>query len=212
MNPRIIPPTALACVSLLSAGLPSLHAKEHGLAHDHGAAPTSLAKAIQPPRSSDTLPAKLPKLPKSITELKFGDFFVRPVGPRGLELTEKLRALNGQRVRILGYMAQEETPVPGQFLLEPIPVQIHGHDNSLADDLPPSSLHVISPEHQGQPVPFTPQLLLLTGVLEVGNRAEPGGRISIARLTLDPPVKTANWKSVEGGKGAAGLMKAAAGK
>src|SRR5689334_5693118 len=42
--------------------------------------------------------AKLPPLPAGVTELKFGEFFVRPVGPRGLELTDKLLGLDGQRV------------------------------------------------------------------------------------------------------------------
>jgi hypothetical protein len=31
---------------------------------------------------------ELPPLPKGVAELKFSEFFVNPVGPRGLELTD----------------------------------------------------------------------------------------------------------------------------
>ena len=141
----------------------------------------------QPPvaKPKQTAPT-LPPLPKGVTELKFNEFFVTPVGPRGLELTGKLRQLDGQRVRILGYMVRQEEAPAGSFLLAPIPAQIHEHDNGLADDLPPSTLHVFSLSHREQAVPYTPQLLLLTGTLSVGNRTELDGRISTARLTLDP--------------------------
>jgi hypothetical protein len=159
-------------------------------------------------------PAPLPALPSGVGELKFSDFFVRPVGNRGLELTPKLRQLDGRRVRILGYMVREEDPSPGQFLLSPVPAQIHEHDNSLADDLPPSTLCVVVPQDAPQPVPFTPQLLLLTGTLSVGNRSEPDGRVSLARLTLDPPPADTPEKgsSAPSGKGAERLASTPASK
>ena len=127
---------------------------------------------------------QLPPLPKGVAELKFSEFFVNPVGPRGLELTDKLKALDGKRVRILGYMvAQDERP-PGSFLLTPVPVHLHDHDSALADDLPAATVHVFVP---GKPsIGHTRQLLLLTGTLSVGSRPEPDGRVSAVRLTLDP--------------------------
>ena len=149
----------------------------------------------------------LPRLPAGVAELKFGDFFVTPVGPRGLELTDKLRQLDGQRVRILGYMVRQEESAPGSFLLAPIPAQVHEHDNGLADDLPASTLHVLSPSHGGQVVPHTPQLLLLTGTLQIGNRPEPGGRISTVRLTIDRIARAAAPRqTVPAGKGAERLI------
>jgi len=129
-------------------------------------------------RLKQTAPA-LPPLPAGVTELKFNEFFVTPVGPRGLELTDKLCRLDGQRVRILGYMVRQEEAPPGGFLLAPFPAQVHEHDNGLADDLPPSTLHVISPSHCEQAVRHTPQLLLLTGTLKVGNRAEERKNVQI---------------------------------
>jgi len=85
-------------------------------------------------------------------------------------------------------MARQEAGPPGAFLLTPFPVEIHDHDNGLADDLPASTVHVFVPHLGGRSVPFTPQLLLLTGLLSLGNREEADGRISVVRLTVDRPV------------------------
>ena len=149
----------------------------------------------------------IPPVPKGVTELKFNEFFVTPVGPRGLELTDKLRQLDGQRVRILGYMVRQEEAPTGSFLLAPLPAQVHEHENGLADDLPASTLHVFSPSHREEAVPYTPQLLLLTGTLSVGNRTGADGRISTVRLTLDPTARGATLgKSAPTAKGAERLV------
>src|SRR4051794_35662782 len=34
----------------------------------------------------------LPPLPEGVTELKFGDFYKKPIGPFGLEFNDKLRS------------------------------------------------------------------------------------------------------------------------
>ena len=184
-----------------------------GVAHDHAHADRSSHRpaATTPAHVGGTshLAAKLPPLPRDVTEIKFGDFFVRPVGTRGLEVTDKLRQLDGRRVRILGYMVQQEEAPPGRLLLAPVPAQIHEHDNGLADDLPPSLVFVSVPTLPDSPVPHVPGLMLLTGTLGVGGQAEKDGRISLVRLTLDPPErKTSNRKklSVPTGKGAERLM------
>jgi len=138
---------------------------------------------------------KLPLLPAGVSELKFSDFFVAPTGSRGLEFTAKLRDLDGRRVRILGYMVRQEDAPPGRLLLTPVPSEIHEHDNGLADLLPPSTVFVSVPTVPKAPVPHTPGLLLLTGTLRVGNRAEPDGRISAVRLELDPPPSVKSSKT-----------------
>ena len=162
-------------------------------------APAAIAKRTMP---------LVPPLPAGVTELKFSDFFVLPVGTRGLQLTDKLLHLDGQRVRILGCMVREEAGSPGRFLLAPFPVQLHEHDSKFADDLPPSTVHVFVPASGGQPVPYTPKLLLLTGLVSVGSREEADGRISVVRLTLDAPAgasKASKSSAIE--KGAARLVK-----
>jgi hypothetical protein len=133
------------------------------------------------------LEQKLPPLPAGVTELKFSDFFVMPVGPRGLELTDKLKNRDGQRVRMLGYMVRQEHGLPGTFLFTAIPLQLHDHDSEHADDLPPGTVYVSVPTVRDREAPYAPGLMLLTGTLSVGPREEANGRISLVRLALDPP-------------------------
>ncbi len=186
------------------------------VAHDHSAdnhasrqPASSAAKPVT--RNMSAVP-ELPPLPAGVTEIKFGDFFVNPAGPRGLEVTDRLQHLDGRRVRILGYMVHQEEPPAGRFLFTPMPAQIHEHDNGLADDLPASTLYVSVPTLRNAQVPYVPGLMLLTGTLSVGNMAEPDGRISVARLALDPPEaaifspRTGTKLSTPSGKGAERLM------
>ena len=181
-----------------------------GLGAITGQADRALATAQkqQPSGSSakNTTPV-LPPLPAEVTELKFSEFFVSPIGDRGLVLTEKLRGLEGKRVRLLGYMVRQEEATPGKFLLTPLPVEVHEHDSQFADDLPPSTVHVFVPACRDQPVPYTRQLLLLTGALSVGNREEADGRISLVRLALDPPPRGTTRKFSFAEKGATRLLR-----
>ena len=172
---------ALALVAIASAAEIHEHTHPNGASHERSS-PTAqhIAQGVNAVN-------KLPPLPEGVSELKFSEFFVRPVGKRGLELTDKLRLLDGRKVRLLGYMVHQEEPPPGRLLLAPMPAQIHEHDNGLADDLPASMVYVSVPTVRDQAVPYAPGLMLLTGTLSVGNRAEPDGRISVVRLALDPP-------------------------
>ena len=86
---------------------------------------------------------------------------------------------------MLGYMVRQEKPSIGTFLLAPIPLQIHEHDNALADDLPPATVRVSVPTCRDQPVPFAPDLMALTGTLHLGNSAQSDGRVTYAQLDLD---------------------------
>jgi hypothetical protein len=139
-------------------------------------------------QSRNSTTSTLPCLPADMAELKFRDFFVMPVGPRGLEMTPKLLELDARRVRILGYMARQEDPHPGFFMLAPVPVNVAEASGGMADDLPPATLFVHLPPSQATTVvPHQAGLLVLTGTLSVGNREEGDGRISIVRLQLDAP-------------------------
>lgn len=128
----------------------------------------------------------LPPLPAGVSSLAFSDFFA-PIGRKGLEYSEKLRGLDGRRVRILGFMVAQEAPQPGRFLLAPRPLQLHQSEYGLADDLPAATLLVEAPADAERVLPFTPGPLLLTGTLRLGNREEPDGRVTTVRLVLDPP-------------------------
>jgi len=129
----------------------------------------------------------LPPLGAGVAELNFGDFFVHPAGPRGLEFTQKVKSLAGKRVRILGYMVRQEEQRNGSFLLSPVPVTLHEHDDEcFVDDLPAAVVRVFSPAHAGKSVPHAPNLLLLTGTLSIGFKADADGHPSWVQLRLDP--------------------------
>lgn len=130
--------------------------------------------------------AALPPLPPDVTELRFGEFY-KPIGARGIEFTDKLRNLDGRRVRIMGYMVRQTQPVPWQFLLAPVPLTLHEREYGFAEDMPATLLHVTVERNLTPILPHTPGPLLLTGTLGVGNREEPDGRVSSVRLALDPP-------------------------
>ena len=118
------------------------------------------------------------------SDLRFEEFYVAPAGPRGLTMTPKLKELDGRRVRIAGYMARQEEPVPGVFILVPFPVTIAELADGPADDLP--AAHVFVRAHStGMVAPYRPGLIPLAGTLSVGRAAEADGRVSWVRLILD---------------------------
>lgn len=128
--------------------------------------------------------AALPAPAKDVTDLKFSEIFKMPVGPRGMEPSMKLSSLNKKPVRIVGYMAKQETPTPGLFIVTPLPVNMGDEDDKFSDDMPANSIfvHVDSPDALVQ---YTPGLINLTGVLSVGGMTEVDGRVSFVRVKLD---------------------------
>lgn len=146
----------------------------------------------------------LPPLPDGVVALSFSSFFKTPIGPRGLEIADELRALNGRRVRVFGYMVREQAAdhdepvasedasapavkdlVPDRFLLTALPQTTNFAHYGLCEDLPPQTVYVTLAKPIGTPVVHTSRPLLLTGVLSVGPQQEPDGRVSIVRLKLD---------------------------
>jgi hypothetical protein len=124
--------------------------------------------------------------PAGVTDLKFRELFKLPIGPRGLEPSEKLIGLNGKLVRMVGYMAKEENPTSGMFILSPLPVNMGDEDESFADDLPASAVFVHLESARNEFASYLPGLIKLTGVLKFGTQQEPDGRVSVIRLMLDP--------------------------
>lgn len=122
-----------------------------------------------------------------IRELQFAEFFRLPIGPGGLEISERLHQSAGQTVRLTGYMVRQENAVSGRFLLTPRPVQMSEHADGDADDLPPATVVVyLDPAQQAWSVPHVRGLLALTGVLSVGRAEDEDGRVSWVRLQLAP--------------------------
>ena len=139
------------------------------------------ARNLLPPR---------PPAPVGVTDIDFPEFFSPIIGDRGLELTDALRALAGQRVRLVGFMVRQSLPTPGVLLLAPQPIQVDEVEYGACDDLPPQVVRIFAPLPAGAQVPLTPGPLLLTGRLEIGQQTEPDGRNSFLRLRLDTPELT----------------------
>jgi len=119
-------------------------------------------------------------------DLKFEEFYQHPVGPYGLQPSARLLALDGQRVRIVGYMVDEQEPTPGVFKLTPVPVQLAEQEDGPADDLPGATVFVhLAPADASRSLPFQSGLLELVGRLELGAREEADGRVAYVRLLLD---------------------------
>jgi len=202
---------ALAALILQSALPASLHAQDlpdpRQIVPLRGAHGQKIAAA-----DSQAAPLELPPLPAGVQELNFKDFFKMPVGDYGLEVTDRLHALDGQRVRMVGYMVFEdltrcnsctvprtaggrpvpawmEATVPGRMMFTFRPCAVSFSHYGLSDDLPPQTVFVTVPDKVGQLVPFTPGPMLLTGILSVGSKKEMDGRISVVRLDLDLPAE-----------------------
>lgn len=119
--------------------------------------------------------------------LAISDFFVQPIGPRGLQPTARLLAAQGREVQLVGFMVQREHAQPGHFLLTPRPVSMAEHADGEADDLPASTVTVVLPAAQRSAVvAHTAGPLQLQGRLEFGPVEVEPGRVSWLRLHLAP--------------------------
>ena len=120
--------------------------------------------------------------------LKFSEFFRLPIGPRGVEVSEKLHAADGQQVRIVGYMVQQEDPQRGRFALTARPVSMSEQADGDANDLPAATLTVLLDASQArQLVPYQAGLIELNGRLSVGRDVDADGGVSWVRLQLAAP-------------------------
>ncbi len=120
-----------------------------------------------------------------VSDLQFRDFYRMPVGPKGLEPSAKLLALDGKRVRIVGFMVHQEQPITNRFLLTHLPVSMSEDEDGLADDLPPNIVFVHTQHASEQPLKHLSGLLQFTGTLSLGAKEEIDGRVSTVRLLLD---------------------------
>ncbi len=127
-----------------------------------------------------------PVATRPVTELRFRDFFRSPMGPAGVEISDKLLQSDGQTVRLVGYMVQQQNAVAGRFMLTPRPVQMSENADGDADDLPATTVMVyLDPGMQDWVVPYVRGLVTVNGRLNVSRHEETDGRVSWVRLQLD---------------------------
>ena len=117
-------------------------------------------------------------------ELRFRDLFRLPVGPKGLEPTERLRALDGKQVRMMGYMVHQEQPIANRLILAAMPISMSEDEDGLADDLPPNVVFVHLLHSPETPMAYQRGVLKFTGTLSVHPKEEVDGRVSSVRLLV----------------------------
>lgn len=128
-----------------------------------------------------------PPLPVGVTELHFAEFFRMPAGRLGLEFTERLKSLDGRRVRILGYVVGNDVPSPGRFILSPYRITLATAADGPADDLPPAHAYVALPStHAALDLPPLPLPVMIEGTLRLGAQQEADSRVSWVRIEMDP--------------------------
>lgn len=165
------------------------------MAHDSAPVCASSTEPATEPDGFD-LAATSAQFAAGITDLKFRELFNVPVGPRGLEPSQKLLRLDGRPVRIVGYMVDQEQM--RSFILAPLPLKLGDEDESLADDLPAGVVFVHPATGDNRGYKHFPGLLELTGILSVGSFAEADDRVSTVRLMLDPVMSQEISRDVSG--------------
>ena len=187
---------------------------EEAHSHERGGHSKPAEEAVK--TATPATPAKqehkfvLPPPPEGVTDLAFVDLFKMPIGRFGLELTEKLIALDGKKVRMLGHMVREAEekhehghgeshgeekgemkPTLDRYMFTQHPAYVNTAHYCLAEDLPPQVVFVTLDKPTGQTVPYVSGALVVTGTLSLGQRQEPEGRNSLVRLQMSEPAISA---------------------
>ncbi len=117
--------------------------------------------------------------------LNFGDLLQHPIGPQGIEISPNAQALQGQSVRLRGYMVKSEEAAIGQFYFAPVPLQMSEHADGPANDLPASAVLVkLDPSQANWAVSHKAGALVLEGTLQVERHEDTQGTVSWFQLQL----------------------------
>ena len=115
----------------------------------------------------------------------FGDLLQHPIGPQGLEITQKAKSIHGQNVRLRGYMVKREEDSIGQFYFAPLPIQLSEHADGPANDLPASAVLVkLDPSQANWAISHKAGALVLEGTLRIGRHEDAQGTVSWFQLQL----------------------------
>jgi len=117
--------------------------------------------------------------------LSFADLLQHPIGPQGLEIAPSAKKMQGQNVRLRGYMVKSEEDAIGQFYFAPVPLQMSEHADGPANDLPASAVLVkLDPSQSNWAVTHKAGQLVLEGTLLVGRQEDAQGTVSWFQLQL----------------------------
>ncbi len=128
--------------------------------------------------------AQTQRVSKEAASLAFNEILAPD--PTALKPSEKLLRLNGQRVRIRGYMAEFEAPTNGYFYLTPRRVRCDESGNGTGE-LPVESIRVKSAKQPQRQWEHIPAVLEVVGVIAIGNdgTTDEAGNYAATRLTAD---------------------------
>ena len=151
--------------------------------------PSDVSKASAP----EVMPAANPPADEpdfsSLPELSLSNLIKRPVGPLGLEFSDQIKQLDGQRVQVTGFMIHTDWADRSVFMMSDYPSNVSEREFGSCDDLPPMQLFVKVPP--GMQSGVQRGVLHLAGTLRLGPADEPYDRRSFIRLELDPALN--NW-------------------
>ena len=121
---------------------------------------------------------------KSAAPLAFKDILVPT--DKELKPSAKLLALAGKRVRIVGFMIDQEEPTKGTFYLWKRPV-FNDESGAGIGDVPPDAILIVVRGAKNAVINHASRPLAVTGILEVGPHTEENGASSMLRILLDRP-------------------------
>lgn len=108
---------------------------------------------------------------------------------RGIILSDKLKSLEGKKVRMMGFMAPPLTPTINFFVMSQIPRAICPFCSSDADW--PDNIVVVKVKKSLVALPFD-RMIAVSGTLEVGSAVdEETGFVSLVRIVADT-IETVN--------------------
>jgi hypothetical protein len=117
--------------------------------------------------------------------LNFSDLLQQPIGPKGLEIAPRAKRMQGQNIRLRGFMVKSEEDAIGQFYFAPMPIQMSEHADGPANDLPASTVLVkLDPSQASWAVPHKAGPIVLEGTLQVGRHEDSEGTVSWFQLQL----------------------------
>lgn len=110
-----------------------------------------------------------PKTAEMAVKLEFREFLAPATSE--LKPSDKLRSLQGKRVRLIGFMAEMEHMPDGYFYLCSRPVLCDESGGGIGE-LPVDAVRVIVPASKGQAIKFIAPPIEVSGVLELGGQSE----------------------------------------
>jgi hypothetical protein len=125
--------------------------------------------------------------PAKATSITFQEFFLAPIGPKGMQFSPKALALAGQAVAIRGFMVKTDLLQKGRFLLAPQALEVNEDDDGPANDLPVNTVLVkLAPPQAHLLIAHQEGPLRLEGTLDIGRQENSRGEVSWIRLLSSP--------------------------